>query len=454
MSGSDEPLLEVSGLTKHFAQNDSLLRRLRPDQSVQTVQAVDGVDLRIRDGETVGLVGESGCGKSTFGRLVLRLLDPTAGSISYRGEAVDEFDAAALREYRSHAQMIFQDPFGSLNPRYTVRETLVEPMEVHDIGASSAERVQQSTELLERVRLGAEYLDRYPHELSGGQRQRVAIARALAVEPEFVVADEPTSALDVSVQVEILDLLGELQEEMDLTLLFITHDLSVIRHVSDRIAVMYLGNLVEIGETESVFTNPSHPYTQALLSSIPNPDPSATPDRIPLAGDVPTPIDPPSGCQFHPRCPKIVPPEEWDHDQRIWRELFRLRTRLANGEIEPDAVRSTLVDGDERADDDAVVDALYRNQVEERVGNATDRAVPDSAATVAREALAELVVGNDDDAVARLEDAGFVTVCETEEPDLTTTEHGTDVRCHLHSEATRDHPDRDELRERNREKIL
>ncbi|WP_135830495.1 ABC transporter ATP-binding protein [Halorussus halobius] len=454
MSERADPLLDVSGLTKHFAQDDSLLRRLRPDQSVRTVKAVDGVDLAIRDGETVGLVGESGCGKSTFGRLVLRLLEPTDGSIRYRGRAVDEFDAAALREYRSQAQMIFQDPFGSLNPRYTVRKTLVEPMAVHDIGDSTTERVGRATELLERVRLGPEYLDRHPHELSGGQRQRVAIARALAVEPDFIVADEPTSALDVSVQVEILDLLGELREEMDLTLLFITHDLSVVRHVSDRIAVMYLGNLVEVGETEAVFSNPSHPYTQALLSSIPNPDPSATSERIPLEGDVPTPIDPPSGCQFHPRCPKILPSEEWAHGQRTWRELFRLRTRLAGGDIDPEAMRETLREAGERADDDAVVDALYRNHVADRVANATGESVPDPVATVAREALSAFVAGERDGAVGRLEAAGLTTVCEREEPELATTEHGSEVRCHLHSDVAGDRPESAKLRERDREKIL
>jgi len=454
MSERADPLLDVSGLTKHFAQDDSLLRRLRPDQSVRLVKAVDGVDLTIRDGETVGLVGESGCGKSTFGRLVLRLLEPTDGSIRYRDETVTDFDAGTLREYRGQAQMIFQDPFGSLNPRYTVRKTLVEPMAVHDVGDSTTERVRRSTELLERVRLGPEYLDRYPHELSGGQRQRVAIARALAVEPEFVVADEPTSALDVSVQVEILDLLDELREEMDLTLLFITHDLSVVRHVSDRIAVMYLGNLVEVGETETVFEDPSHPYTQALLSSIPNPDPSATSERISLEGDVPTPIDPPSGCRFHPRCPKILPPEEWSHDQRTWRELFRLRTRVADGEIDPEAMRETLRESDERADDDAVVEALYRNHVADRVEDATGNSVPDSVATAAREALSDLVAGDPDGAVGRLEAAGLTTVCEREEPELTTTEYGSEVRCHLHSDVARDHPDSAELRARDSEKIL
>jgi peptide/nickel transport system ATP-binding protein len=450
---TDEPLLEAERVAKHFREDNSLLRRLRPDQSVTTVRAVDGVSLRIAEGETVGLVGESGCGKSTFGRVALGLLEPTAGAIRYRGEDISEYDRSELKEFRSQAQMIFQDPFASLNPRYTVRRTLTEPMAVHNIGASKADRRERSAELLTRVRLGTEYLDRYPHELSGGQRQRVAIARALAVEPDFLVADEPTSALDVSVQVEILELLAELQAEMELSLLFITHDLSVVRHVSDRIAVMYLGHLVEAGPSERVFSDPRHPYTQALLSSVPVPDPTATTERIPLVGDVPTPIDPPTGCRFHPRCPKIIPPAEWKWGQHVWRELFRFTTRVADGEVDPDAMRSTLATDGETPSDAAVTDELYRVHVADRI-ETIDDPLPDPVATAVRDATATLVGGDREEAVGRLEDLGMTTVCERDAPEMARVDGDTTVRCHLHTDAVADRPDALELIARGREKIL
>jgi len=281
----------------------------------------------------------------------------------------------------------------------------------------------------------------------------VAIARALAVNPDFLIADEPTSALDVSVQVEILELLAELKAEMELALLFITHDLSVVRHVSDRIAVMYLGHLVEVGPSERVFSDPRHPYTQALLSSIPVPDPGATVERIPLVGDVPTPIDPPSGCRFHPRCPKVIPPADWEWSQPVWRELFQFTARVADGEVDPGAVRSTLTTDEHTLSDAEVTDELYRIHVEERIERRKS-SIPEPVASEVRGALAALVGDDREDALERLEELGMMTVCERDAPEMARVDGDTDVRCHLYTDAAADRSDASELIERNRDKIL
>jgi peptide/nickel transport system ATP-binding protein len=297
-----EPLVETRGLEKHFPVESGLLGRL-VSRDQQWVKAVDGVDLAIEHGETLGLVGESGCGKSTLGETVLGLLEPTAGEVHYDGERIDNASASRMRELRKQIQVIFQDPGASLNPRRRVRDIIRRPLEVHDIGDSRGERNERVAELVERVGLSVDQLDRFPHEFSGGQQQRVAIARALAVEPDFIVADEPTSALDVSVQAQILNLLDDLQDEFDLTFLFITHDLSVVRYFCDRVAVMYLGEIMERGTTEEIFERHQHPYTDALLEAIPSTDLDAHGNRAVLEGDVPSPIDPPSGCKFRTRCP-------------------------------------------------------------------------------------------------------------------------------------------------------
>jgi len=293
-------LLDVQDLRKYFPVHRGVLGR-----SVAQVRAVDDVSFRLQRGETLGLVGESGCGKSTTGRAILRLIEPTSGRLFYDGQDLEEFDRAQFREFRRRAQIVFQDPFGSLNPRMTVGGMLAEVLKVHGLGETGVDRSARVRELLDMVGLHAEHAGRYPHEFSGGQRQRIGIARALAVEPEFIVCDEPVSALDVSVQAQVINLLRDLQRDLGLTYLFIAHDLAVVEYMSDRVAVMYLGKIVEMTATEELYKGPRHPYTRALLSAAPRRDPQAgqTRERIRLSGDVPSPIRPLPGCPFYARCP-------------------------------------------------------------------------------------------------------------------------------------------------------
>jgi oligopeptide/dipeptide ABC transporter ATP-binding protein len=295
------PLLEVRDLVKHYPLRGGLFSR-----SAGAVRAVDGVSLSLARGETLGLVGESGCGKTTLARLVLRLEDPSAGALRFDGEDLLALSGRALRARRRHFQIVFQDPMSSLNPRMTVGQILAEPLRVHGVarGAAADARV---AELLEQVGIPASWRQRYPHEFSGGQRQRIGVARAIALGPKLVVCDEAVSALDVSVQAQVLNLLLELRERLGLAYLFISHDLSVVRHLSDRVAVMYLGQVVEQAPSQKLFSAPAHPYTQALLSAIPVPDPRRRPARILLAGDPPSPARPPAGCRFHTRCPAVMP---------------------------------------------------------------------------------------------------------------------------------------------------
>ena len=448
-----DPLVEVRDLKKHFSRADDLLDKWL-SREPQSVKAVDGVSFDIREGETLGLVGESGCGKSTTGETVLRLLEPTDGSVVFAGQDLADLSGQDLRAKRRDMQMIFQDPLSSLDPRMTVGQILMEPLKIHDLpeerpaeGQSRREQQRQRVlELIDEVGLSRDQVDRYPHEMSGGQRQRVGIARALAVDPDFIVCDEPVSALDVSVQAQILNLLEDLQEEFGLTFLFIAHDLSVVRHVSDRVAVMYLGEVVEVADTRSLFADPKHPYTQALLSSIPVPDPTVdTDDRVILEGDVPSPIDPPSGCHFRTRCPQVIPPEDVDLPQEAYREVMSVRQRIEDESIdlelawdmaaEESRVTATATDGGTAVDGggstpasvDAFVDVLWRELFDD------PSVVGGRSRTLLEEAFEQLARDDWEAAAATLADH-FESVCETRNPVLQDDEHP--AACHLYEQPT------------------
>ncbi|NHN63303.1 dipeptide ABC transporter ATP-binding protein [Haloarcula sp. JP-Z28] len=443
---TDRQLMEVDGLKKHFSRADDLLDKYI-GREPESVKAVDGVSMDIYEGETLGLVGESGCGKSTTGRTILRLLEPTDGKVVFAGQDLSELDKSGLREVRRDLQMIFQDPMSSLDPRMTVGQTIMEPLKIHDLpedtgdGSRREQRVERVADLMEAVGLDPDQYDRYPHELSGGQRQRVGIARALAVDPDFIVCDEPVSALDVSVQAQIINLLEDLQHEFGLTYLFIAHDLSVVRHICDRVAVMYLGEVVEVADTPDLFADPKHPYTRALMSAIPEPDPTVEADRILLKGDVPSPIDPPSGCHFRTRCPEVIPPDI-DIEQETYREVMDYRQRVEDEAISIDAVREQAGDADSAT---AATDGganlteppSGRGQVPMSAFKQTmfDRFFETDLAGENRrvvETSIEHLADEDWDAAASVLQDRFESVCETQHPELQPDSHP--AACHLYDQ--------------------
>ncbi|EMA20157.1 dipeptide ABC transporter ATP-binding protein [Haloarcula argentinensis] len=443
---TDRQLMEVDGLKKHFSRADDLLDKYI-GREPESVKAVDGVSMDIYEGETLGLVGESGCGKSTTGRTILRLLEPTDGTVVFAGQDLSELDKGGLREVRRDLQMIFQDPMSSLDPRMTVGQTIMEPLKIHDLpedtgdGSRREQRVDRVADLMEAVGLDPDQYDRYPHELSGGQRQRVGIARALAVDPDFIVCDEPVSALDVSVQAQIINLLEDLQHEFGLTYLFIAHDLSVVRHICDRVAVMYLGEVVEVADTPDLFADPKHPYTRALMSAIPEPDPTVEADRILLKGDVPSPIDPPSGCHFRTRCPEVIPPDI-DIEQETYREVMDYRQRVEDEAITIDAVRKQAGNDDRAtAATDGGADLTEppsgRGEVPMAAFKQTmfDRFFETSLTGENRrvvETSIEHLADEDWDAAASVLRDRFESVCETQHPELQPDSHP--AACHLYEQ--------------------
>jgi peptide/nickel transport system ATP-binding protein len=405
------PLLEVENLTKHYPITEGVLR-----DEVGKVRAVDGIDFTVDRGETLGLVGESGCGKSTAATTALRLEEPTDGRVVFDGEDVTAFDDAALKRFRRRAQMIFQDPTSSFDPRMSIGESVAEPLRVH--GMRDGERRRRIVrDLLERVGLDADDVDRYPHEFSGGQKQRVALARALVINPDLVVADEPVSALDVSVQADILDLLDDLQSAFDLAVLVISHDMGVVREVCDRVAVMYLGEIVETGPTAELFEDPRHPYTRALLGSTPVADPRRRGQGTRLTGDVPSPSDPPPGCRFHTRCPEVIADAPYDIEESVWRRVLNLRLRVATGRVDVDAVREYVADERGSDVDPADVDAdAVTAELRDEFEVPAELSDPDAEAALSA-ALDRIAVGDVEGAADRLAE-DFPTVCRRERPGL------------------------------------
>jgi peptide/nickel transport system ATP-binding protein len=427
MTGRDEgacPVLDIDGLKKHFGRANGVLDRLLGGN--ERIRAVDGVDLTVHEGEVMAVVGESGCGKSTLAETIVGLHSPTDGRIRYRGKEITGLSDRQMRPYRTDIQMVFQNPLGSLNPRRTIGEILTAPLKVHGIGDGSDDREQRAREALVTVGLDPDSLRRYPHQFSGGQQQRIAIARSLTVEPDLLIADEPVSSLDVSVQAQILGLLERLRSERGIAIVFIAHDLSVVKHVADRVAVMYLGEIVETAPTAALFDSPAHPYTKSLLSAVPRVGSAGrgVEDRVILRGTPPSPSSPPSGCRFHTRCPVIVPPEDWSGTPDQFLDAFHFRASLVAGGVDADAIeRRIRAEGATPSPElvvDYVLDEHFETPLEE---------FPRQAAETIREAAETYVREGTRSAADLLADA-FPTPCETTVPDETAVDDEHAASCH------------------------
>lgn len=433
-SQTDPPLLDVQNLEKYYPITRGALR-----SEVGAVRAVDGISLTIHEGETVGLVGESGCGKSTAARAILRIEDPTGGVVRYRGDDLTTYDSSELRRFRRNAQLLFQDPDTSFDPRMSIGETVAEPLTVQGVTDTHTKRALVA-DLLDRVGLSPADIDRYPHEFSGGQKQRIGLARSLIVQPDLLIADEPVSALDVSIQSEILDLLDRFQAQLDIGLLVISHNLNVVRELCDRVAVMYLGEIVESGPTDQLFSNPQHPYTQALLDAIPRADPDNPGAQATLSGTVPDPSDPPTGCRFHTRCPKVIPPDDLSISQSTWKSVVTLSQDLDTDRFDLRSLVEAAVDPTtarqlETQPDTPVTDLLEQDTIQTAIR--TQYSLPESPsdptlADALDTTLTQLASGTDPDSISALDE--FTSICATTAPQTQQVGDDHHAACHLHDQ--------------------
>jgi peptide/nickel transport system ATP-binding protein len=445
MDRNADPLIEVENVSKWFDTTQGVVDRLM-GREPNPVKAVDDVSFTINEGDIMGIAGESGCGKTTLGKLLVQLHDPTDGSIRFDGNDISEMSNEQEQEFRKRVQMIFQDPFESLNPRMTVFQSVVEPLRINDMYDGYQDRRDRVIEVLNEVGLSpAEaYLNEFPKELSGGERQRVAIARALVVNPDFIVCDEPVSMLDVSIRAGVLNLMQDLQDEYGLTYVFISHDLSLIRYMCDRTAIMYLGDIIEQGPTDEVVMNPKHPYTEALFDAVPEVDPEAERHRANVTGEVPDPRNPPSGCRFHPRCSKIIPPEDWTGGQPAFRRAFQFKRQVLTEQLGPEDVDADPETATRQATDELLGYGLALELPEEhrpegRTGTTVDTSeleIPADAESTLRDAAEKVVLGDYETAESVL-DGEFQTICEQEHPDL--REAGPQITaCHLYEGESRE----------------
>ena len=440
-TGNEDPLIEVRNVSKYFDQAVGVTDRIL-GRDPQPVRAVENVSLTIDRGDIIGIAGESGCGKTTLGNMLVKLFPPSEGEIIFDGQRLSDMSRSEEREFRKRVQMIFQDPFESLNPRMTVHDSVVEPLKINDMGQTYEQRRNRVVEVLNDVGLrpAEQFLDQYPRELSGGERQRVAIARALVVDPDFIVADEPVSMLDVSIRASVLNLMQDLQEEYDLTYLFVSHDLALIRYMTDETGIMYLGNIVEYGDTRQIVENPQHPYTEALFDAVPIVDPRRERRRANVAGEIPSPRNPPSGCKFHPRCPEVIPPDDWTGDQDAYRRLVMFRSGLEDREIDSGSLEGLEIDLDS---DEAVEMLLEREltldvpQEHRKADESPERGVdldridmPPSVMETLREAARDALQDNHEEALERFGEE-YRSVCDQVHPGYRTAA-GRQTACHLY----------------------